>query len=87
MAEAVIQARIRNSDEEIENSWSGNDVSAESTPASEEALNPDLIRMVRNQLRPPTSNPYPPPDAHGSRLELSEAITHRPQPRGGGLEL
>jgi len=47
MAEAVIQARIRNSDEEIENPCSGNDVSAESTPASEEALNPDLIRMVR----------------------------------------
>ena len=41
----------------------------------------DLVRLVREQLRPHPASIRPPPGAHASRLELSEAITHRPQSR------
>jgi hypothetical protein len=47
----------------------------------------DLIRMVREDLRPPPIEPSPPPGARASRLELTRAISHRPQERAEDLGL
>ena len=47
----------------------------------------DLMRLVREQLRPTPSVTEPPAGSHASRLELTEAITHRPEPRAGELGL
>lgn len=47
----------------------------------------DLLRLAREELRPPVAPPMPPPDAHESRLELSRAITHRPPARRNALGL
>ena len=47
----------------------------------------DLIRLVRERLRPPPTAASSPSGASDSRLELSEAITHRPPWRDGELGL
>jgi hypothetical protein len=45
----------------------------------------DLVHLVRERLRPEPAPACPPADARATRLELSEAITHRPQSRASGL--
>jgi len=47
----------------------------------------DLIRLVREELRPAPDATDPPAAARASRIELTEAITHRPQSRAGELGL
>lgn len=47
----------------------------------------DLIRMVREQLRPPPIEVRASNDARTSRTELTDAITHRPTPRQAELGL
>ena len=47
----------------------------------------DLVHLVRERLRPQPTPACPPPDARATRLELSEAITHRPQSRACQLEM
>ena len=43
----------------------------------------DLVRLVRDQLRPPPAATWSPPGARDSRVELSQSITHRPRSRAG----
>ena len=47
----------------------------------------DLVRLVREQLRPPPTAPCPPPGVLDSRVELSVALTHRPPSRADELGL
>lgn len=47
----------------------------------------DLIRVVREHLRPPPIEVRPPVDARASRVELTEAITHRPGTTGPDVSL
>jgi hypothetical protein len=47
----------------------------------------ELIRLVHDQLRPPIATASPPPGARASRVELTEAIGHRPRSNPGELGL
>lgn len=44
---------------------------------------PDLLRLVRDELRPAPIRPTAPRHAAASRAALQAAINHRPPPRGG----
>jgi hypothetical protein len=47
----------------------------------------DLVRLVRDQLRPPPATACPSPGARDSRIELTQAITHRPPSRSSQFGL
>lgn len=46
------------------------------------SVGPDLIAMVRADLRPASVKPSPPPGAAASRADFTAAIVHRPNTRG-----